>query len=99
LSTSPEASVRARRTGSRVASTDDIHKAVENMSKSSQNHDKRRKSGRKPPGHFVSDELEEQTAQFIEAVKGLARRRNARRSEEGSGPPPPRGAVQRSSRR
>ena len=67
------------------------------MGKSSQNHDKRDKSGRKPPGHFVSDELEEQTARFIEDVKGLAQRRNARQSEEGPGPPP--GGAQRSSRR
>jgi len=68
------------------------------MSKSSENHDKRDKSGRKPPGHFVSDELAEQTARFIEDVKGLARRRNERQSDEGPGPPP-RGGAQRSSRR
>jgi hypothetical protein len=68
------------------------------MGKSSQNHGKRDIPGRKPPGHFVSDELEEQTARFIENVKGLAQRRDARQSEEGPGPPP-RGGAQRSSRR
>jgi hypothetical protein len=84
--------------GSRVASTDDIHKAVENTSNNSQHHDNKDKPGRKPPGQFISDELEEQTARFIEHVKGLAQRRKANQTEEGSGPPP-RGDAQRSSRR
>jgi hypothetical protein len=97
LSTSPKPSVRGRRKGSHVASTDDIHRDVENTVKSSHDHDKSDKSGRKPPGQFVSDELEEQTARFIEDVKGLAERRKAREAEDRSGPPP-RGGNQPSSR-
>jgi hypothetical protein len=54
-------------------------------------------SGAKPPGEFVSNELEEQTARFIEDVKGLAKRRKERSAEEGPGPPPRGG--QRSRRR
>ena len=97
MSTSPNPSVRGHRKGSRVASTDDIHRAVENTGKNSNNHDKRDKSAQKPPGQFISDELEEQTARFIEDVKGLAERRKAREAEDSSGPPP-RGGGQRSSR-
>jgi hypothetical protein len=84
--------------GSRVASADDIHRAVENTSNNSQNHDKKDKPRRKPPGQFISDELEEQTARFIEDVKGLAQRRKSNETEKASGPPP-RGDAQRSSRR
>jgi hypothetical protein len=54
-------------------------------------------SGAKPPGQFVSNELEEHTARFIEDVKGLARRRKEHAADEGPGPPPP--AGQRSKRR
>jgi len=94
LSTAEKRSVPGRPESSHVASYDDIHTAVENMGKHSKNHDD---DARKVPGQFVSDELEEQTARFLEEVKELAERRKARESEEGSGPPP-RGA-QRSSRR
>lgn len=47
--------------------------------------------GQKPPGEFVSGELEEQTARFLEDVKGLARRRRKSEAEEHAkgGPPPP----------
>jgi len=71
---------------------------VENIPESPQYDDNRDRPGGKPPGQFVSDELEEQTARFIEAVKVLARRREERQSEERPGPPP-RGGDQRSSRR
>jgi hypothetical protein len=54
------------------------------------------RSGAKPPGQFVSDELEEQTARFLEDVKGLAKRRKDQ-AEDSPGPPPRGG--QRSSRR
>jgi hypothetical protein len=56
------------------------------------------KSEGKPPGQFVSDELKEQTARFLEDVKGLAKRRRERTAKDGPGPPP-RGGSQRSSRR
>jgi hypothetical protein len=85
LSTSDKRSVQGRGEGSHVASYDDIHKAVEKMGKRSKNHDD---STRKLPGQFISNELEEQTARFIEDVKGLAQRRKARESDKRSGPPP-----------
>jgi hypothetical protein len=88
---------RRRRKDSGVASTVDIHTPVENSGNNASEHEKRDKAGRKPPGQFVSDELEEQTARFIEGVKGLAQRRRKRASEETSGPPPP-GGGQRSRR-
>jgi hypothetical protein len=47
------------------------------------------KPGPRPPGQFVSNELEEQTARFIENVKGLAQRRRQLETEERQGPPPP----------
>ena len=57
------------------------------------------KSGDKPPGQFVSDELKEQTARFLEDVKGLAKRRKESAAEDTPGPPPRGGGGQRSSRR
>jgi hypothetical protein len=58
------------------------------------------KSVRKPPGQFISDELEAQTARFIEEVKGLARRRKSSAARTKRGLPPPRDDPdQRSSRR
>ena len=52
---------------------------------------------KKPPGEFVTDELEAQTKRFLEEVKGLAKRRREA-SEDNPGPPPPNNA-QRSRRR
>jgi hypothetical protein len=48
-------------------------------------------SGEKPPGQFVSDELEEQTARFLEEAKRLGRHRQEVEAEEEAkgGPPPP----------
>jgi hypothetical protein len=77
--------------GTGVASADDIHSPVEN-SKDTQ---KARKSddpaAEKPPGEFVTDELEAQTKRFVEEAKGLARRRREAAAEEQKGPPPPAG--------
>jgi hypothetical protein len=98
LSTTPQARIRGRRKGSRVASTDDIHTPVENSGNNREKQEKTEKSGGKPPGQFVSDELKEQTARFLEDVKGLAKRRKERASEDTPGPPP-RGGGQRSRRR
>jgi hypothetical protein len=53
----------------------------------------------KPPGQFVSTDLEQQTARFIEEVKGLAQRRRKLEAEERRGPPPQPGGTQRSRRR
>jgi hypothetical protein len=97
LSTPRRARNRGRRKGSRVASTEDIHTHVENAVKKPEKQEKSPRSpGAKPPGQFVSNELEEQTARFIEDVKGLAKRRKEHAAEEGPGPPP---ARQRSKRR
>jgi hypothetical protein len=84
------------RQGRGVASTDDIHTPVEKPEKNPQQQEKSGKPVPRPPGQFVTSELEEQTARFIEDVKGLAQRR--REFKEGEGPPPP-GGNQRSSRR
>ncbi len=62
---------------------------MENSGNSRKKQEKTDKSGRKPPGEFVSDELEEQTARFIETVKTLAQRRRERDAAEREGPPPP----------
>jgi hypothetical protein len=62
--------------------------------------DKPDKPGGRPPGQFVSNDFEEQTARFIQEVKGLAQRRKELEAEEGLGPPPPHpGGNQRSRRR
>jgi hypothetical protein len=88
------------RQGSRVVRTDDIHTLVENGEEHPQDRDETAKSARKPPGQFISDELEAETARFIEEVKGLARRRKEVASEPKPGlPPPPSGGDQRSRRR
>jgi hypothetical protein len=97
LSTPSEARIRGRRKGSRVASSDDIHTPVEKPGKKPKKQEKPDESGRKPPGQFVSSELEEHTARFIEDVKDLAKRRRERAAEDTAGPPP-RGS-QRSRRR
>jgi hypothetical protein len=73
---------------------------VENGEKHPENLDKSARSKRKPPGQFISDELEAETARFIEQAKGLARRRQRIATEPKPGLPPPRGeGDQRSSRR
>jgi hypothetical protein len=87
------------RKGSHVASADDIHIPVENSKDEAPEPHTSGKPGEKPPGHFVTDELKEQTAQFLEQVKGLARRRREIEAEEqGKGGPPPPDPDQRSRR-
>jgi hypothetical protein len=88
LSTPRGARNRGCRKDSRVASTDDIHTLVENPGNNPKKKKAPESSGAKPPGQFVSNELEEQTARFIEDVKGLAKRRREHAAEEGPGPPP-----------
>lgn len=97
LSTSRKTPVRGHRQGSGVASTDDIHTPVEKPEKNPHNQEKPGKPGPKPPGQFVTSEFEEQTARFIEDVKGLAERRRLLEEVESQGPPP-RGGNQRSRR-
>lgn len=74
------------RQDSRVACTDDIHTPVENNE--SPHRSDREKSKAKPPGLFVSNDLEEQTARFLEEVKDLAKRRKDLAAKERDGPPP-----------
>jgi hypothetical protein len=45
-------------------------------------------AGGKPPGEFVSDELEAQTKRFLDEVKNLAKRRRQAANGEKTGPPP-----------
>lgn len=82
---------RRHRQGSHVASVDDIHMPVENSEDESRKPQTPGKHGQKPPGEFVSGELEEQTARFLEDVKGVTRRRQQTEAEEQAkgGPPPP----------
>jgi hypothetical protein len=73
---------------------------VENSPKPPRKRNEPTKSGRKPPGQFVSNELEEHTARFLQEIKGLAARREEAKSEETTGPPPKRQPPdQRSKRR
>jgi hypothetical protein len=72
---------------------------VENGDKHPQNPDKSGRSKKKPPGQFISDELEAETARFIEEVKGLARRRKRVAAEPKQGLPPPRARDDQRSRR
>jgi hypothetical protein len=83
--------------GTEVASTDDIHTPVENSDNTHKPHKHQEGSAKKPPGEFVSDELEEHTKRFLEEVKGRTKRRREA-SDEGGGPPPP-SERQRSRRR
>ena len=62
---------------------------MEKSGKNTQSGQKRKNSAARPPGQFVSDELEEQTARFIEDVKGRAKRRSKDQADEPHGPPPP----------
>ena len=43
----------------------------------------------KPPGAFISDELEAHTKRFVENAKGLAQRRKEAATQQQPGPPPP----------
>lgn len=49
---------------------------------------KPREEAKRPPGEFVTNELEEHTARFLRELKGLAKRREQAKSEESPGPPP-----------
>jgi hypothetical protein len=72
---------------------------VENSNDTPKPRNEKDPGGKKPPGEFVSDELEEHTKRFLEEVKGLAkRRREAATEEKKTGPPPP-SDSQRSRRR
>jgi len=99
LSTPGTEHVRRGRQDSGVASTDDIHTPVENNTNHPHDQHESDNSARKPPGQFISDELEEQTARFIEEAKGLARRRTQTEREDRPGPPPKRPAGPQRSRR
>ena len=100
LSTPHEQGIPGHRHASRVVRSDDIHTPVEKPDNNDSKRDQPDKSGAKPPGQFVSDELEEQTARFIEEVKGLARRRKGVEDDDKPRLPPPRpGGAQRPRRR
>jgi hypothetical protein len=71
---------------------------VENSKRSEKPHNDEEADVKKPPGEFVSDELEAQTKRFLEEVKGLAKRRREASEEGQLGPPPP-NDPQRSRRR
>jgi hypothetical protein len=73
---------------------------VENSQKPPDIEQEQRQRPNKPPGQFISNELEEETARFLREIKGLAKRREQAKSEESKGPPPKRPPDdQRSSRR
>lgn len=80
-----------------VASTDEIHRPVENSPDAQKPHNDEEADAKKPPGEFVNDEFEEQTMRFLEEVKGLAKRRRKASQDDQLGPPP--AGRQRSSRR
>ncbi|HXV03025.1 MAG TPA: hypothetical protein VFP24_05585 [Gaiellaceae bacterium] len=74
--------------------------AVENPRKPPDIKQEQRQRPDKPPGQFISNELEEETARFLREIKGLAKRREQAKSDESKGPPPKRPPDdQRSSRR
>lgn len=75
--------------GTEVASTDDIHTPVENSHDTPKSRNRDDPAAEKPPGEFVTDELEAHTKRFLEEVKGLAKRRREAAAEEQTGPPPP----------
>jgi hypothetical protein len=90
---------RRHRKGSHVASIDDIHMPVENSEDEAREPHTSGNPGQKPPGEFVSGELEEQTARFLEDVKSLTRRRRMSEAEEqAKGGPPPANPDHRSRR-
>lgn len=71
-----------------VASTGDIHTPVENPKDTQKSRNRDDPAAEKPPGEFVTDELEAHTKRFLEEVKGLAKRRREAAAEEEPGPPP-----------
>jgi hypothetical protein len=73
-----------------VASTEDIHTPVEKSDDTQDPHERAGPAGKKPPGEFVSDELEAHTKRFLEEVKVLAKRRREAVAEK-NGPPPKKG--------
>jgi hypothetical protein len=75
--------------GTDVASTDDIHTPVENFLETPNPHNRDDREAAKPPGEFISDELEAHTKRFVENAKGLAQRRRDAATQEKTGPPPP----------
>jgi hypothetical protein len=81
--------LRGHRQGSHVACTDDIHRPVEKSGKNRKHQNEADKSATPPPGQFISNDLERETARFIDEVKELAKRRRMRAAEESRGPPPP----------
>jgi hypothetical protein len=73
---------------------------VENSPNPPRKEQEQRKQPAKPPGQFVTNELEAETARFLREIKGLAKRREQAKAEEAKGPPPKRPPDdQRSSRR
>ena len=72
-----------------VARAEDIHTLVENAKHTQKARNSDDPAAKKPPGEFVSDELEEQTKRFLEEVKGLAKRRREAAGADLAGPPPP----------
>jgi hypothetical protein len=72
---------------------------VENPRKPPDNQQKQRKEPAKPPGQFLTNELQEETARFLREIKGLAKRREQAKSEETKGPPPKRPPDDQRSRR
>ena len=97
LSTAPLCGSLGDGSETEVASTDDIHTPVENSKNTQKPHKHEESCVRKPPGEFVSAELEEHTKRFLEEAKGLAKRRREA-SDKSPGLPPP-DERQRSRRR
>jgi hypothetical protein len=62
---------------------------VEKSGKNREQQDKADKPAVPPPGEFISDDLERQTARFIDEIKELANRRKKRAAEQRHGPPKP----------
>ena len=62
---------------------------MEKSGKNRKQQNKADKSAAPPPGQFISDDLERETARFIDEVKELAKRRKMRAAEERPGPPKP----------
>jgi hypothetical protein len=82
-----------------VASADDIHTPVENSKHTQKARNSDDPAADKPPGEFLTDELEAHTKRFLEEVKGLAKRRRDAAGERSGPPPPEEPRSQRSKRR
>jgi hypothetical protein len=61
---------------------------VENSEKPHNDEQEEHEAGDKPPGQFVTNELQEQTARFLRELKGMTARRKEAKTEEAPGPPP-----------